>query len=541
MTTTAYPAGTAPRSFGEVFRGYAASAQAREDLVVFSLVVLVHAILAYFLAIEWNVWKAEALARTASAQAVFWSRDPHLAAIGFSTNPLQSVLQLPLVLFRPLASSGLAGPIVSILAGGVGALFLLRAVRELGVPWRLSFVFLAAAVAAPMLLFYTANGMSESLFIAALWAVTYFFVREEYQPERFGTLSLLGLAVGVAFLARYEGVLVMLVLFLAVLFGEFFRRASQQKLEGITLMFLVVPLYVIFLWLLANWLTLGNPLYFLTGEFPNVAQRALLPPEVTAVIGQPVEVAKFVLAKIVALSLLFLILAPLLLVWGVARRNLLALVLLAIWSAVPLLTAFYLLIGQSFGATRSFLYVIPGGVAAAAFFFGATRTVDERGQASVGPGGVVLLLLVALSPLASWVGLAAPALQDERPFITALTQRIRPVANGDYYWLDPEIVPALDAIPGLILLDSYNNQGVILRVKEPAKLAIPSDRDFRQLLDNPTASVRYVLVPRPQGLGALDAINVRYPRLYSGGEAWATLVREFRESGYRLFRVRSST
>ena len=55
----------------------------------------------------------DAMSRVANAYYVLFSRDPHLAAIGFVWNPLPSLATLPLLVFSPwfpaLASLGAAG------------------------------------------------------------------------------------------------------------------------------------------------------------------------------------------------------------------------------------------------------------------------------------------------------------------------------------------------------------------------------------------------------------------------------------------------
>ncbi|MCS7003063.1 MAG: hypothetical protein NZ518_09465, partial [Dehalococcoidia bacterium] len=135
--------------------------------------------------------------------------------------------------------------------------------------------------------------------------------------------------------------------------------------------------------------------------------------------------------------------------------------------------------------------------------------------------------------------LPSAPLADERPFARALLQG-QPTrhAEGDLIQMDATMAAEIDALPdGLILMDSFATFPLILQTSNPRRFVISSDRDFKQILENPIGQVRYILAPRSTGYGAADAVNRRYPRLYDGGEPWATLEREFRDGAFRLYRV----
>src|SRR5919204_6676355 len=67
-----------------------------------------------------HVIVGDAWSRVGNAYYVLFSRDPHLAAIGFVWSPLPSLLELPLVVLHgvspALVSEGFAGSILSALA-----------------------------------------------------------------------------------------------------------------------------------------------------------------------------------------------------------------------------------------------------------------------------------------------------------------------------------------------------------------------------------------------------------------------------------------
>lgn len=68
-----------------------------ENLFIFLLSFLLNIGVAYIFYFVLRIGNSDALSRTANAYYVLYSRDPHLAAIGFIWPQLPSILQLPLL------------------------------------------------------------------------------------------------------------------------------------------------------------------------------------------------------------------------------------------------------------------------------------------------------------------------------------------------------------------------------------------------------------------------------------------------------------
>ena len=64
-----------------------------EEVVIFALSLAINLGLAYCLTFVWHIGHGDALSRTANAYYVLYSREPHLAAVGFAWPPLPSLLQ----------------------------------------------------------------------------------------------------------------------------------------------------------------------------------------------------------------------------------------------------------------------------------------------------------------------------------------------------------------------------------------------------------------------------------------------------------------
>src|SRR6266853_5218431 len=89
----------------------------KAGLLVFGASLLFYLAVAWVLVFGANVILGDALARVANAYRILFSRDPHLAAIGFVWSPLPPLADLPLLPFKAfwpdLVSRGFAGNIVT--------------------------------------------------------------------------------------------------------------------------------------------------------------------------------------------------------------------------------------------------------------------------------------------------------------------------------------------------------------------------------------------------------------------------------------------
>ena len=117
----------------------------------------------------------------ANGSYVLYSRDPHLAAIGFVWNPLTSVADLIPLLFKPiwpaLSSHDVAGSIVSAICMSGSVYQINAALQEWSVQRVARLVLTALFAVNPMIVLYSANGMSEALYLFTLTATTRYLAR----------------------------------------------------------------------------------------------------------------------------------------------------------------------------------------------------------------------------------------------------------------------------------------------------------------------------------------------------------------------------
>ena len=156
----------------------------------------------------------DATSREANAYYVFFSNDPHLAAIGFVWNPLTSLTEMPLILLKgiwpALTAEAFASGIMSsvFMAGTCYQLF--RFMEELGVRRTVRWLLVAAFAVNPMIVFSGGNGMSEALFLFTLVATTRYLARW-LAGARTRDLIVAGIWLGLAYADRNEAAMAALV------------------------------------------------------------------------------------------------------------------------------------------------------------------------------------------------------------------------------------------------------------------------------------------------------------------------------------------
>jgi hypothetical protein len=142
------------------------------------------------------------------------------------------------------------------------------------------------------------------------------------------------------------------------------RQATGVKsiwsyFEGTILVIFVPLITCIALWILANWIIMDDPLYFLTSEYSNAVQsEANLPPDIKAIVGDKSAVLLYVLKK----SLVFLPLLIIILFIRLLNKQLFkweTLMLLALAASIPAFQYIMLYTASSFGWLRFFVYPLP--------------------------------------------------------------------------------------------------------------------------------------------------------------------------------------
>src|ERR1035437_1389251 len=447
----------------------------------------------------------DAWSRVANGYYVLFSRDPHLAAIGFVWKPLPSLAVIPLlplkILWPDMVATGFAGSIIS-------ALCMAAAVWELhgiALDWhvRRSARIVATLLFAfnPMIVYYGANGMSEAMFILTLVVAIRYLARWVANPE---TVSLVvaAFALAAAYMTRYEAVVAALGAFGMVVVLSAWRRTGRpgsRIWEGVADgAVLAVPFATVFVaWAVASWLIVGDPFQQFTSVYGVVSQLAVAQPSVAQSTGQGTSAAYLWIAKqILGLEPGLLVLGLLGLAATFRGRHGLTLPAVAILGGVVAFAIFGFLTGRTLGWLRYSITVIP---LASILAFAVLAPNPARTAES------------------GWRAFRAKAAGQAAAFVDGLNLR-----NGS------------------VLVDGAMGFPIILESRNPTQFVTTPDRDFQlALLDPISFHVKYLLVPENVGYQSLDAINRAYPGIYASGAGIGQLVKQFSAGGnnWRLYEV----
>ena len=462
----------------------------------------------YFAAGMWLISKGDFLIgdaayRTANARTILFSRDPHLAAIGMVWMPLSTLSTLPFTaLFEPVGFAWAAGAAMSAAYGAGFAWAMTRMASHLCPSSAAAQVVVAVTLLNPVTVFWMGSGMMEapSLFFLA-WAILSWLRWTDTRDVRY--LSLLGIAIGLGFLTRYEQLFVAVVFVLLV--GWFSNSGSRRN----AMILVAAPTICVGLvWLGVNLVIKGDPFAFIPEVDPA---QALLPVEMQLVGTRTLELlpALWYAGRRILHFAPAVLCTPIIAVvehrtsrW---RPAIFGASLAALSSPifVGLLTMSE---GKTTGNPRYFLNaIVIGPLFALAALSGRIRGAR--------PWSIVLCIAVlAGSVTAARMELSVfyTGIEHEEVAISRLTGLApKPLAGqaADELPFDGLAGPWKDAAREIdaaigsghsIATDSSSAFLVLLFTDRPDQFVIPEDRDFEQLLSLNGARFDYVFVRRGQ-------------------------------------------
>jgi hypothetical protein len=513
------------------------------------------------LTLHYGLIAADGISRVANAAYVLDSRDPHLGAIGFVWNPLPSLAEIPLVPFAAvwpaLTRSGFAGVIMSAaFMAGAGAV-LVVILREWGVNRPVRYLLVGCFALHPLVVYYGADGMSEAPLLFTVMLATRYLARW-LRGGRYTDLVRTGLALGLAYATRYEALapgaaatVLVAVVSLRRASGPF---AARRRVAGTDAFLVGAPfVFSVALWAASAKLLVHAWFPTISSEYGNGRQVAVTAAAIRAVTGQGSPAAWLYLGhQVLALEPLIAVVIVAGLLFGLVRSDTRVLAPLAMFGGVFVFDAGAFLTGHSFGWLRFSIAVIPLGVLCAGVLAGARAgrpdRADPRRLSRWGTAGARLTGNATLAVLA--IGLVATGLpsgyhvltnsrlaREESHQLTAILDPAHASVGERMalhtYRVEDQVAAYIDHLhlpAGSVLADSGNAFAVLMASSNMHTFVITSDYDFGPAVaDPPRFGVRYLLVPSFTDYGALGAA---YPDLYANGAGFATLVRQWKGTGY---------
>jgi hypothetical protein len=526
--------------------------------LVFATALAGYLALGAYLALVLHAMHGDAYSRVTNASYVLFSRDPHLAAIGFVWPPLPTLFELVLVplklVWPPMVEQGFAAVIMSAVFMAGAVYQLTRALAEFAVP-RLPRLLLVAAFALhPMIVYYGVIGTSEAPTIFFLLLTARHLARW-VRESAVTPLVLAGLGLAGAYLTRYEamfsaiGVVAVVALFSLVRSeGRLRERWDATVADGAIVL---APFVLAFIgWAFASWLIVGSPFTQFTSAYGNASQISV---QGSGEQGDPMTVkAGLALRRLGAVDIAMPSAIGLAALVGWRRRDDRWLAIVAVFApALAFLTAGYLT-NTLFPWLRFFILAVPMG----ALLLGLAIGGLARGPDAPHPDGrarrwlgtlvrgatIAAIVVAALLPVpAAGMAMLDPtiAIEESRDLAGLLGAAPgsddRPGADLRTFATEREIAGYLDGLHlsvGAVLVDTFSGFAIVAQSADPRQFVITPDQDFRAVLADPQAfGVRYLLAPARAGNGLLDALNVAYPTLWSDGAGFASPERTFEGRG----------
>jgi hypothetical protein len=457
-----------------------------------------------------------------------WHNDPpKLAAIGFVFPPLTTMTFLPFTIAKPLATSLVALPLVSSIFGGSMVVAMNRLLARCSMPGPQRWLMLALFALNPLVIFYAGNGMSEVVYLALLTCALYCFMSWFLTAQpRF--LVVAALVFSLLVLLRYSFGIWAIVIAVMMALGLGRRGAAKDESEGTLVAFLAPLVYAVGVWVLFNWLIVGD----LLGWLSSSGAFAVNAPQPGATGGVSVV---DVLARSGQLTLgvfaLGIVVVPALVMAAVSKRD-----EMSWWLSILALTGIVVigagaLVQQDFNvlAMRNALPVLIVCVAGAGWLYRILPNLRTM---------IWLAALVALvvTSIGSWYAMQRYPFQgQEQAFVRAIksgaTQNGANSIGGFRVGTKPEQQMAAYVNANIrgrsrILTDNAQTFGVILLSGHPERFfdrADKGDGTFEQAVLRPYGRVSHMLMAK-QASG--DLIRRRYPTAASRVVAGLTPVFE---------------
>ncbi len=483
----------------------------------------------------------DAISRVANAFYVIYTMPPHLASIGMVWTPLPSLLELPLMLlwplYRPIASSALAGVIITSLFAALTSVLLFRslAAYKHSIPFSVFFVLLYSFN--PYIFLYGLNGMSEIIFcFMIIWSMLNLI--KWMEDKRTFYAIRIAIALALAFLSRYEavaytaGIAACVVVILLsskefdLLEGRRKLRDTYFRIESSLVLFMMPVAFSVIGWFAYNYLITGNALYFLNSTYSNLGQSGTILNDkaLAAIYRHPAGVLSYILGKASYFLIpTLLILFKRIVTGKVFKKDFLVFVIILVSTLI--LQFFLLLTGKSAAWLRYYMYPLP--VAAAWLPY----ELRDAKNAFWKYGGIFLAF--AASGVLTFYVLVNPVKAPDQFNVFGNNQGNLSLQTQNQIaaYINRNLPDAA------ILMDTFTTFSVVLGSEHPQNFIVSSSLIFNDAIRHPKENgIEYILIPNPgDPLGSLDSINLYYPGLYENGSSFCVLQKTFKN--FKLYKI----
>ncbi|MDO9445071.1 MAG: hypothetical protein Q7K37_07105 [Dehalococcoidia bacterium] len=506
-----------------------------------TLAVLLYGAAAVILVGGLGLGAPEAIARTARLGNLWGGFEQTLIAFGFDRPPLISLLATPFAAFPALREGGLAAALATALTGGIAVHAAAGVAHRSGLSGPATVLFVFAFAFHPLLFFAGAVGLPETLY-ASLVLIALSQFGSWLHHESVASVIGAGVALGIAFVVRYDSIILAAVMGLAfwrVAAGRAARRDADADLAPM-LAFGVPIVFVAGLWTMISWFPHGE-----TGEFIRLAaELSRLGADDIAVLERMREFRDAPLLGLLWVARWGVTIAPLsalailaLLAWGARRRSREAIAMALVCTATLLPPAISVALGHGQPlVTHLFIAVVPAftilGYREQGLTHGRSPDRYEAPRRRAQAAWCALLLVGSLGA----AGVLAILPDTDRP-----AAAVRAVARGETV---PAVAADVAAVAAWIrdnggegdyVVDINRHAEVMVATGDFSRFRTDADRSGEAIAYDPFRLAAYVLTRRPlpgQGEGRIEK---PHPTLYADGSGFTELA--FEAGEYRIYRV----
>jgi hypothetical protein len=488
----------------------------------------------------------DAISRLVNAWLVSHGTVSKLSSIGFVWPPIPTLLLIPLAQIPSLFQNRMAIVVVSALSMVIACLVIgqIANICRISTGWRRVIVLLFAFN--PLVIVFAINGMGEAILMAATLIAVYWLIRF-WQTGRNTHMIFSAAFFGILPLIRYEFALITAWSGLLILLlswekrHQFTREKFGQFLEGTLLAYSSLVIYPLFLWGIASWFIMGNPLYFLVNNRStgNLAEFQLTG---FGVITTPLNSLRIIFDAWFWTFPIELIASTVLILFGWRKKSNFLVGFGLMPLIIPALQFFLLVQRANVPLLRYFVMVVPFGFLVAMVFLYVFPESIKRvrwGRISV---TIIILALLLFSNVMSALQL------NSYPYETfgKLTwqaligkEEVREEKVDQAYNLGKLLVKTVPA-GSKILVDTFGaGYAVLLGANTHDIFMDFTDPNYDVALLHPQAYVDFILIPEPYGDNNLNAINLAQPTLYGKGSSWVELVNILADTSdkWKLYRI----
>lgn len=452
----------------------------------------------------------DGMMRTVTAQAMVWSRDPHLANMGYYWMPFPTVTRIPFVLILNVFDQQvMAGPATAGLFAALTLPVIYCIGRATGAPKLATAIIIVSYALSPITIFSAATAYSETTLAFWMALVVLGYVRWIRRGE-VRDLTFLGLMLAGATLSRYEALLIAPVL-AVVLWAT---TPKQRRLPTLVLVLLPATIVMV-LWTIVSALIKRDPLFWWNAaKIPTATPAAAewLPKSHDLSSMLPYAIGVLIAVAPSSFAVLFAALSD-------RRRPWASLGLAGCVFAQPVVVVYQTVHGQSWATPRLFMYMPPVLAALVSLWFVRDRDGEVYGglRRSTGvvsglsssrffgwaavvlfPVGVVTGTVYLAEPKNSWaegeyVMMGALLGRDPDAGTAGLDvgQHVFTRSIDEYEELAADLDPEL-AKGNIVAMDSLSGFPLMF-TSHPRQFLIPDDRDFQRIMSDPIGRVDYIV------------------------------------------------